>query len=240
MKVLCQDKSTDKILTSVTNSLQEYADIINSLEKNYSKDCEKAAVSEEISEIKIIADKAKEFAENRKFYKLHNAVGHAWSKIESFKNTRQINGYGLPFAISNSLTASIGIHTRSLEILVNGFRNIVDISRYSENSNKKDLKRWAEALEAVGNALEDNLEFFSLDLLEEFQTLLFKVIQVSQQKSSNSQTRSDVKDSYRIRVRTSAGFLSSLIDFALAESDEEDCEMLTAIANANHPVFFED
>lgn len=240
MKVLCQDRSTDKILTSVTNSLQEYADIINSLEKNYSKDCEKAAVSEEISEIKIIVDQAKEFAENRKFYKLHNAVGHVCSKIEAFKNNRQINGYGLPSVISNSLTASIEIHTNSLKILMVGFKNIVDISRYSENSNKKDLKRWAEALEAVGNALEDNLEFFSLDLLEEFQTLLFKVIQVSQQKSFNAQTRSDVKDSYRIRVRTAAGFLSSLIDLAIAESDEEDCEILTAIATANHPVFFED
>ena len=66
------------------------------------------------------------------------------------------------------------------------------------------------------------------------------MIQVSQQKSFNAQTRSDVKDSYRIRVRTAAGFLSSLIDLAIAESDEEDCEILTAIATANHPVFFED
>jgi hypothetical protein len=240
MKVLCQDKSTDKILIGVITSLQEYANIINSLEKNYSEDCEKAAVSEEILDIKIIADKAKQFAENRKFYKLHNAVGHACSKIESFKNTRQINGYGLPSVITNSLIDSIKIHTRSLDILGTGFRNIVDISRYSENSNKKDLKRWAEALEGVGNALEDNLEFFSLDLLEEFQVSLFKVIQVSQHKLSTSTTRLDAKDSYRIRVRNSAGFLSRLIDLAIAESDEEDCEILTAIVNANHPVFFED
>jgi hypothetical protein len=241
MAVLEQNQLTNNLLNSIPDLLQkEYADAINFLEKSYSEDCEKAAIAEETSEIKVIAERAKEFAENRQFYKFHNALGHALEKIEIFNSSRLDNGYYLPSSIGNLLRDSISLHTRNLKVILASSKALLDVAKYNENSNKKDLLKWAEALENLGDAIEDNIEFFSVDFLEQIQVLALDLIQTSRQKQSNSQTRVNVKDSCRIRIRNAAGFISRLIDSVVEESDAEDLEILTAISTANHPVFFED
>ncbi len=241
MAVLEQNQLTNNLLNSIPDLLQkEYADAINFLEISYSEDCEKAAIAEETSEIKVIAERAKEFAENRQFYKFHNALGHALEKIEIFNSSRQDNRYYLPSSIGNLLRDSISIHTRNLKVILASSKSLLDIAKYNENSSKKDLLKWAEALENLGDAIEDNIEFFSVDFLEQIQDLALDLIRTSRRKQSNSQTRVNVKDACRIRIRNAAGFISRLIDSVVEESDAEDLEILTAIATANHPVFFED
>jgi hypothetical protein len=39
--------------------------------------------------------------------------------------------------------------------------------------------KWAEALENLGDAIEDNIEFFSVDFLEQIQVLALDLIQIS-------------------------------------------------------------
>jgi hypothetical protein len=207
---------------------------------SYSEDCEKAAIAEETSEIKVIAERAKDFAENRQFYKFYNALGHALEKIELFNSSRKDDGYYLPSSIGNLLRESISLHTRNLEIILASSQALLDVGKYNENSSKKDLIKWSEALENLGDAIEDNIEFFSVDFLEQIQLLALDLIRTSRRKQSNSQTRVNVKDSCRIRIRNAAGFISRLIDSVVEESDTEDREILAAIASANHPVFFED
>jgi hypothetical protein len=241
MTVLEQNQLTNNLLNSIPDSLQrEYADIVKLLERSYSEDCEKAAIAEETSEIKVIAERAKEFAENRQFYKFHNALGHALEKIEIFNSSRQDDGYYLPISVSNLLRESILLHTRNLEVILSSSKALLNITKYNDNSSKKDLLKWAEALENLGDAIEDNIEFFSVDFLEQIQVLALDLIRISRRKQSSSQTRVNVKDSCRIRIRNAAGFISRLIDSVVEESDAEDREILTAIASANHPVFFED
>jgi hypothetical protein len=237
MAVLEQNQLTNNLLNSISYLLQkEYADAIKFLERSYSEDCEKAAIAEETSEIKVIAERAKEFAENRQFYKFHNALGHALEKIKIFNNSRQNDRYYLPTSIGNLLRESISLHTRNLKVILSSSKALLDVAKYNENSSKKDLLKWAEALENLGDAIEDNIEFFSVDFLEQIQVLALDLIQISRRKKSNSQTRVNVKDSCRIRIRNAAGFIDSVVE----ESDAEDLEILTAIATANHPVFFED
>jgi hypothetical protein len=241
MAVLEQNQLTNNLLNSIPDSLQrEYANIFKLLERSYSEDCEKAAIAEETSEIKVIAERAKEFAENRQFYKFHNALGHALEKIEIFNSSRQDHGYYLPSSIGNLLRDSISLHTRNLKVILASSKALLDVAKYNENSSQKDLLKWAEALENLGDAIEDNIEFFSVDFLEQIQVLVLDLIQLSRRKQSNSQTRTNVKESCRIRIRNAAGFISRLIDSVVEESDAEDREILTAIATANHPVFFED
>jgi hypothetical protein len=241
MAVLEQNQLTNNLLNSIPDSLQrEYADIVKILERSYSEDCEKAAIAEETSEIKVIAERAKEFAENRQFYKFHNALGHALEKIEIFNSSRQEDGYYLPSSIGNLLRESISLHTINLKIILASSKALLDVAKYNENSSKKDLLKWAEALENLGDAIEDNIEFFSVDFLEQFQAFALDLIQTSRRKQSNSQTRTNIKESCRIRIRNAAGFISRLIDSVVEESDAEDSEILTAVATANHPVFFED
>jgi hypothetical protein len=241
MAVLEQNQLTNNLLNSIPDSLQkEYANIVKLLERSYSEDCEKAAIAEETSEIKVIAERAKEFAENRQFYKFHNALGHALEKIEIFNGSRQDDGYYLPSSIGNLLKESISLHTRNLEVILASSKLLLDVNKYNENSSKKDLMKWAEALENLGDAIEDNIEFFSVDFLERIQLLALDIIRVSRKKQSTSQTRTNVKESCRIRIRNAAGFISRLIDSVVEESDAEDREILTAISTANHPIFFED
>jgi hypothetical protein len=241
MAVLEQNQLTNNLLNSIPDLLQrEYANIVKLLERSYSEDCEKAAIAEETSEIKVIAERAKEFAETRRFYKFHNALGHALEKIEIFNSSRKEDGYYLPSSIGNLLRESISLHTRSLEIILSSSKALLNLDTYNENSGKKDLLKWAEALENLGDAIEDNIDFFSIDFLEQIQMLALDLIQKSRRKQSSSQTRVNVKDSCRIRSRNAAGFISRLIDRVVEESDAEDREILAAISTANHPIFFED
>jgi hypothetical protein len=138
------------------------------------------------------------------------------------------------------LRESISLHTKSLEIILSSSKALLNLDTYNENSGKKDLIKWAEALENLGDAIEDNIDFFSIDFLERIQFFVFDIILTSKKKQSNYQTRTNVKESCRIRIRNAAGFIYRLIDSVVEESDAEDREILTAIATANHPVFFED
>jgi hypothetical protein len=240
MAVLDISKSTENSFNSVSNSLQnEYASIIKVLEKAYSNNCGEANFAEKTSEIKIIADRAQEFAEKHQFFRLYNAVGHAFEKIEILKNSQKDNDFNLPKSIYISLVNSITVHLESTRTLFVGCQNIIDIKRYGDSSSKKDLIRWAEALEILGDSLEDNIEFFNIENLEEIQILMSDLVQLSRKKQSNFQTRTNAKDSYRIRIRNAAGFIFKLIDSVMEESEEEEREILAVISNANHPAFFE-
>jgi hypothetical protein len=241
MAVLEQNKLTNNLLHSIPDSLQkEYANIAKLLERIYSEDCEQAAVAEETAEIKIIADKAKEFADSHQFYKLYNAISHTYVKIENFNNSRQNNTLYLPHSIVDSLKSSINIHKESINSLVLSCQSIVDISNYNDKSKTRKLREWAKALETLGDTLEDNIEFISIDILEQSQSTFSGIIKMSQKKQSNFQARENKRESYRVRIRNAAGFISRLIDSVVEESDAEDREILTAISTANHPVFFED
>jgi hypothetical protein len=232
MAVLDISKSTENSFNSVSNSLQnEYASIIKVLEKAYSNNCGEANLAEKTSEIKIIADRAQEFAEKHQFFRLYNAVGHAFEKIEILKNSQKDNDFNLPKSIYISLVDSIAVHLESTRTLF--------MKRYGDSSSKKDLIRWAEALEILGDSLEDNIEFFNIENLEEIQILMSDLVQLSRKKQSNFQTRINAKDSYRIRIRNAAGFIFKLIDSVMEESEEEEREILAVLSNANHRAFFE-
>ncbi len=240
MAVLDISKSTENSFDSVSNLLQkEYASIIEVLEKAYSNNCGEASLAEKTLEIKIIADRAQEFAEKHQFFRLYNAVGHAFEKIETLKNFQKDNDFNLPVNITVSLVSSIKVHVESIRSLFASCQNIIDIKRYGDSSSKKDLARWAEALEILGDSLEDNIEFFNIENLEEIQFLMSDLVQLSRKKQSNFQTRTNVKDSYRIRIRNAAGFIFKLIDSVIEESEDEEREILAVISNANHPAFFE-
>jgi hypothetical protein len=135
------------------------------------------------------------------------------------------------------LRNSISLHTRNLKVILASSKALLDVANYNGNSSKRDLLKWAEALENLGDVIEDNIEFFSVDFLEQIQVLALDLIRISRRKQSDSQKRVNVKDSCRIRIRNAAGFLSRLIDSVVEESDAEDREILTAISSANHPVF---
>jgi|GEM_PF-3139399 len=245
---------TDSPLQTIANSLnQEYSDLITyidsiaALERKYSVDCQEAAVSEEIAEIQVIVDRAKEFAAQRQFYQLQNAIFHAWDKIKTFQSARQDSDYWLPIGINNSLKECVSIHQHSLQTglssLIDLFGMITWLRQECQDRSKirnKDMKKWAESLETFGDYFEDNIYLFGADSLERFQVIFFALIEEFQKKPPISKTRESVKESYRIRIRNAAGFISNLIDYTVAESNAEDREILTAIETANHPAFFED
>lgn len=254
MLVIDRHQLTDNPLQTIANSLnREYSDLIAyidsiaTLERKYAVDCQEAAVSEEVAEIQVIVDRAKEFAAQRQFYQLQNAIFHAWDKIKTFQSARQACGYYLPIEINNSLKECVSIHQHSLQT---GLRSLIDLfdlviwlSTESKNRNtnrNKNLKKWAESLETFGDYFEDNIYLFGADALERFQVIFFAIIEEFQQKPPISKTRANVRESYRIRIRNAAGFISSLIDYTVAESNAEDREILAAIETANHPAFFED
>jgi hypothetical protein len=238
MTVIAVNKTTDIFLETINDVLnKEYVDIIQCLEKTYLANCQDAAAAEESLEIKIIVDRAENFAKNHQYYQLYNAVIEAFDKIQSFRQSRQDSGYCLPNDISNRLKEYIGIHQRSAKLIIDSFINWKDIFFYTENSQTKDLKRWAEALEQFGDAFEDNIEFFSVDFLENFQPVFWDIIKKSQKKSSEFKTRRNAKESYRIRIRNAAGFMSSLIDHVREESDTEEREISAAIQSSSQLVF---
>jgi hypothetical protein len=235
MAVLDRNKSPDTLLNNIPVKLQkEYTSYLNSLEKTYSQNSEDAVAEEKTADIAVIVNRAEEFAKKREFYQLHNAVAHAFEKIDALRNSDR-----LPEQIKSSLVASIDVHKRNLEIISSSCLDLLDLTNYNINSSKKDLKKWAEALENLGDAFEDNLDFFSIEYLEDFRDFIFQILEISQQKDLESPTIKSGKNSYRIRIRNAAGFMCRMIDFEIEEAEAEDREILASITSANHPVFFE-
>ena len=254
MAVIDRNQLADNPLQIIVNSLDReyselitYIDLIAALEREYSVNSQAAAVSEEIAEIQVIVDRAKEFATQRQFYQLHNAIIHVLDRMKTFRVSRQESGYYLPPSISVSIKECIERHKQSLTAFSKSTSNLFSLFIWLEkrdgNINKgrnKELKIWAESIESFGDFLEDNIDFFSVDFLERIQRGFFPVIEEFQKKPPASKTIEKVRESYRIRIRNAAGFISNLIDYAVAESNAEEREILMEIETANHPAFFED
>jgi len=211
------------------------------LEKNYSEKSLSASADCDKTHILAIVDRAREFTEKRQFYYLNNAVDYAIKEIEKFHDNHSKEGFFLPSNVYEALRKFLKIHEESLEKLTDGLRVLKSINKYNAHSSKADLKKWAESLESLGDVFEDNILFFDIDTLEhKIQPLLSFAIHQSRQKNSNlDSTDTGKKDSYRIRIRNAAGFISRLIDAAIDDSDAEEEEILKTISEANYPVFFE-
>lgn len=241
MAVLDRNKSHNNLLSDIPLILKkEYEGYVDSLENSYSENCENAFLEEKTADIAVIADKAQEFAQKHEFYCLYNAIVDSVNKINTLRNSPQYQNYRVPDRVARVLIASIKVHENNLKVILNSCQDLLGIDSYNSNSSKKELKKWAEALENLGDAFEDNIEFFTINFLENLRNLLFKIIETSQKKEPDSQTRKNIKNSYRIRIRNAAGFMCRMIDFAIEEAEAEDREILATITSANHPVFFED
>ena len=213
----------------------------DSLEKIYSEKSLSASADCDTTHILAIVDRAREFTEKRQFYYLKNAVDHAIKEIKEFHDNHSEEGFFLPNDVYTTLIKFLKIGRESLVRLNDGLRVLKSIDKYNAYSSKAELKRWAESLESLGDVFEDNILFFDIDTLEQkIQPLLSFAIQQSRQKNSNlNSTDIGKKDSYRIRIRNAAGFISRLIDAAIDDSDAEEEEIFKTISEANHPVFFE-
>lgn len=237
-------------ITDITAPSREISVIKNSLallerydalEKNYLEKSLSASADCDKTHILAIVDRASEFTEKRHFYYLHNAVGYAIEEIKKFHDNHSKEGFFLPNDVYTTLKKFLKIHRGSLIKLDNELNALKSIKKYNAHSSKAELKRWAENLESLGDVFEDNILFFDIDTLEhKIQPLLRLAIQQSRQKNSNlANTDTGTKDSYRIRIRNAAGFISRLIDAAIDDSDAEEEEILKTISEANYPAFFE-
>ena len=228
-------------MSVIENSL-ELLESYDALEKNYLEKSLSASADCDKTHILAIVDRAKEFTEKRHFYYLHNAVDYAIEEIENFHHNHSKEEFFLPKDVYTTLKKFLKIHQESLIRLIDELNALKTIDKYNVHSSKAELKRWAENLESLGDDFEDNILFFDIDTLEhKIQPLLSFAIQQSRQKNSNlNNTDVGKKDSYRIRIRNAAGFISRLIDAAIDDSDAEEEEILKTISEANHPVFFED
>jgi hypothetical protein len=188
-----------------------------------------------IAEIREILQAAQKFADERHFYKLHDAVSHAFSKIDTFEERHHCRCQ-LPLEVNETLRECVDVYTATSQVLTNSMKDLHDLLQYNSESKTEDLERWARSIEKFGDALEDNVEFFSIDKLKAIQEMFFEVIEKTQKKSPSTQTRKDGSDTYRIRVRNAAGFITKLIDYQVEAADAEESEILEAIQKANYPL----
>lgn len=225
------------IIESSLKLLEKYS----TLEKKYSEKSLSANASCDRNHILTIVDKAKEFTEKRQFHCLNNAVDYAIKEIVKFHENHSKDGFSLPEEVYTKLIGYVRIHRKSLRELEEGLIVLNSINKYNAHSSNKELKRWAENLESLGDVFEDSISFFDIDTLEKkIQPLLNFAIQQSCQKNSNlNSTDIGTKDSYRRRIRYAAGFISRVIDTAIDDSDAEEEEILKTISEANYPTFFE-
>ena len=225
------------IIASSLELLEKY----NTLEKKYSEKSLSANANCDKNHILAIVDRAEEFTEKRQFYYLNNAVDYAIKEIDKFHHNHSKEGFLLPEKVYKRLINCLRIHQESLITLRDGLISLMGINKYNIHSGRRELKIWAENLESLGDVFEDNISFFDIDTLEnKIQPLLDFAIQQSRQKNSNlNGTDIGTKDSYRIRIRYAAGFISRLIDAVIDDSDAEEKEILKTISEANYPAFFE-
>jgi len=247
-----ESKSINTYLTEIVNNiLQEAAGNqeelatnlsslktrIDSLNKVYLTQSTGAAEHCDYTHILTILDRTKEFSENREFYKLNNAIEHALSEIQKFLESRPTENPGFQNII-DLLGQYINKSCESIELLKRSCEQLKNIDEYNIlATDEESLKTWAESLEQFGDALEDNIELFSIEALELIQSLMDYIIKKSQKKSPNISP--NVRNSYRIRIRNAAGFIYRLVEYVKELSNFDEQEILREIATANHPAFFE-
>ena len=235
-------KKVGSVERSIEDKLQILSDSDNvaCLEKNYELKSDEAVASDDTTAIKVLVDRAREFTENHLFYQLNQITEVVLIEIKKFHALHHEKGYFLPSTVYNSFKEFLSVHERTLTGLRAGVKTLEKISEYNDFTKTDQLGEWAEGLERFGDALEDNIPFFDFETLEALLPLLYDVIKQSRKKSGTVKTIESRKESFRVRIRNAAGFLTRLIESLREESEAEDQEIMQAISTANHPVFFED
>jgi hypothetical protein len=230
----------DNALEKFHSEYEEFIKLVESLESIYSDESVDASLSEGVNEIRAILDKSTDFAEKRQYTELYHANQHCAYKINEFHSLAKTRGHKIPKEIYKKLRSLIDIHINSLDVFLNSLLAIKNFDSYSvEHSRTKDLELWANALESLGDVMEDNIGLISIEILQDIQPLFWIGIERSQHKTFERRTRVNRKDSYRIRIRNASGFISSLIDNVVEQSEIEEDRMMLAVATANHPIVFE-
>ncbi len=231
----------DSTLEKFHSEYEEFIKLVDSLESIYSDESIDASLSEGVNEIRAILNKASDFAERRQYTELYYANQNCAHKINEFYSLAKTHDHKIPKSLYKELRALINIHIRSLDVFLNSLLAIRNFDSYSvEHSRTKDLEAWANALESLGDVMEENIGLISIKILQDIQPLFWMGIERSQHKTFERRTRVNRKDSYRIRIRNASGFISSLIDYVVEQSRMEEDQMMLAVATANHPIIFED
>ncbi|MEP0919430.1 hypothetical protein NC981_21605 [Leptolyngbya sp. DQ-M1] len=227
-------------VNGIESQLQSLSSSVASLEQCYDIESDEALAADDAASIQVLVDRAKQFTENHLFYQLNQVTEVALIEIRKFHDLHHRRRFFLPDEVYDSLRLFLSVHKRSLAGLREGVKTLEEISQYDDFTQTNQLGEWAEGLERFGDALEDNIPFFDFETLEALLPLLYDVIKQARKKSGTVKTIENRKESFRVRIRSAAGFLTRLIESLREESEAEDQEIIQAISVANHPAFFED
>ena len=149
----------------------EHLEQISRLEKHIQSSPESALISDEITYIQCLVDKANEITNNKKFYLLLKQVEQAIDEIKKFHLRHH---EPLPDKVFSDLKNNLATHRKSIESIKRGIKLL-------EVKEPKNLLRTVRGLENFASALEGNLEFLPYyiiyDLDEKIRELVEKIKQ---------------------------------------------------------------
>jgi hypothetical protein len=227
-------RKVDKCLTKVVENLYESKVFFESISWQSAKTNDKIN-----KEIKDIAGNIKILFEKREWHQVYNAIDYAIFAIKNFVELNSKDATYIDLETIALLKEKAGDLYRDFRILDNNWNSLkIIIAQYCSYSERdlfylgEDfLKVFSEKLETFGDKLEDYIDFFDIETLQDIQIIMSYIIEQSRKKNIAFSTPTDSKNSFRVRIRNAAGFIDRLIDFVFEESESEDKEILEAIAN---------
>ncbi|MGK7958867.1 MAG: hypothetical protein AB4063_26940 [Crocosphaera sp.] len=213
---------------------------IESLEEKYTSDSSSANAACDYTSILVIVDKVKEFADNRQFYQLHNAIDHAVDEFKKIDAVHQDKDYILSLKILGDIKYGLNQLLNAFKVCKDSWKLVIEsVDNYYKMKDKESLKQWAENLEIFGDCLEDLIKFFDFNLITKVQSIMLKIIDECSKKSPEIDIKTDTEECYRIRIRNAAGFIYRLIEFVMEEAEQEDQQILNGMTKTNYSDSFE-
>lgn len=145
----------------------EHLEQISRLEKHIQSNPESATISDEITYIQCVVDKANNLTSNKKFYLLLKQVEQAIDEIKKFHLRHR---EPLPSKIFSDLENNLDTHRKS----VKSIKKAIELLKVKE---PKNIFCAARGMENFASALEGNLEFLSYHIIHDLDKNLRELVE---------------------------------------------------------------
>jgi hypothetical protein len=198
---------------------------VASLERTFNQSSRSAEINDSVTRLQRLADEARQFTAERKFWHLKEVTYTAMKELSAYK--RQFSKLMLvhiPDSTFSAFMVGLQTHAESLNRIINSAGIIAGAIKISENTSRRELEEFALNAEILAEEIEDNLPFLSFELLESLDAFFQEIVLKSRDKQSLQGLQGRRAESRR-RLRFAAGFILNLVEMTREDVAAEDEEL---------------
>jgi hypothetical protein len=196
-----------------------------SLERSFNQSSRSAEINDSVTRLQRLADEARQFTAERKFWHLKEVTYTAMKELSAYKREfGKLMLVHIPDSTFSAFMIGLQTHEESLNRIIKSARIIAGAIEISGDTSRRDLEEFALNAEILAEEIEDNLPFLSFELLESLDAFFQEIVLKSRDKQSLQCLQGRRAESRR-RLRFAAGFILNLVEMTREDVAAEDEEL---------------